>query len=362
MKKAFNDKHKGSPVRASLKPQFNTNYYCEPDFIETSVTKIESMKSTRQKCSPAVFLAAGSGCGKTRFLMEMWRYYYNNAICLFTTFNEEGINPSCFLNEFDGDLNRNLAERIFYAYVRLQGYNYDWKHCPKKGFYFKDIETVVKLIRNKNDNSKKIVILVDEFLKIKAEPNDRFEVLHQLFSLKDKIKNCFVVVTGLYVDPSFIQFYAKRKEDGKYCTQSSNRPIEFISLPKFEKMKFIKNIIGGKKIGIPTSANKRIGIQEIYKKQKKYTLANLCNLCGNHPRSLVLAAEAFNSVCKKDLMAKSSVFLNKCVEITLEGVKSQHRSCQFGVACKILAFHVWNIPIPKGDNYFRIGKVIINLH
>ena len=134
------------------------------------------MKSNREKCSPAVFLVAGSGCGKTRFLMEMWKHYYNNgAICLFTTFNGEGINPSEFLNEFEGDLEINLAERIFYAYVRLQGYNYDWNHCTKKGFYFKDIETVVKMIRNKNEKSK-IVILVDEFLKIDVEPNIRHRV------------------------------------------------------------------------------------------------------------------------------------------------------------------------------------------
>ena len=77
-------------------------------------------------------------------------------------------------------------------------------------------------------------------------------------------------------------------------------------------MDFIGNII----LNIPSTSTR-----QIYETQKNYTLPNLCNLCGNHPRSLVLAGEAFNSACDEHLMATPSSFLKNCAENTLDGLK-----------------------------------------
>ena len=353
--KKFDGEKEESPIDIHLLDSyFKTEYCCEPDFIVNSASKIESEDAIRVGCYPAVFLAAGSGCGKTRFLIEMWNHYYQAGnICLLTTFNGEGLNPSGYTKKFDKDLESCIAERIFYAYVRFLGYKYERSMFQEKNFRFKSLETVVKLIRAQHERGK-ILIFVDEFLKIPAEQKERSEVLSTLFSLKRKVCNCFVVVTGLYADPSFLEEYSEL-EEGELRTQSSIRPVQFLSLPKFSGIDLIKKVIN-----LPCSEEYSNFLTEHY----HYSVPNLCNLCGNHARSLVLAGDAFNA--SSDGLAQDTInFFQSCVTKTLQSLKSCYYTCNSDIACKILAITIWNIlPDMKTQQTtsFKVKGVIIYLN
>ena len=167
-------------------------------------------------------------------------------------------------------LEYEIANRIIFSYIRYQHYSFDWQDYITSPIYKpRGIKETLQLIVE-NNKDYKIIILIDEFLKLSHNLEDIRQILSIIHSVRD-IFICKNIKLGTCISSlTYIPLCSSEQT-------TSGRDIYWHKLPHFEASIYFGDI------GLHNE-----GISFTSEEDKEYFLSKIINICGNYPRPLSL--------------------------------------------------------------------------